>query len=918
MSFGGRLSVLSWISFFLLQFTFTSLVASQVQLNPNNFFIPITIRSPYFNTWTGGNAPMNSWEMFWSKQTTAWLGHVRVDGQIFQFLGSWRLPTNITNLTNVAITPTRTIFSFQAGPMNLTATFLTPIEPEDPVKQSLPFSYLSFEAVSTDGAGHSVQVYTDISAEWMSANGSNIVNWNTTQTAGSKFHTVVQQTPHQYGETNNQADDVVAYYAAPVSPSLTSQTGFDTDCRGQFDSKGFLTNSVNQGSGVIANPWPVFAHSVDLGTITQTSSPVVWAMGIVRNPSIQYTTPDGQVQNRSPYFASQGNSIGEIIDSVVNDFSSASQRADALDKKILDAASSITSNPAYAGLVSLATRQAWGATDLTVSLGTDGKWNTSDVKMFMKDIGTSRRVNAVEILYASFPAFLYVNATYAGYLLAPLLESQDAPSYGKPYAGRDLGESYPLAPGNNEAHQQGVEQSGNMLIMTLAHARISGDGTLINRHYNMLKGWADYLVDNSLTPTNQLNADSERQANLTNLAIKGIVGIKAMSEISQALNMVNDSAHYDSIATSYANQWQILALSSDLSHIVADYGDDGSWTLAYNLFADRLLQTKLVSDNIYQVVTQYYKSLATSSFATPFGLPIDSTITTNLANSAWTMFTAAVTTDTVVRDSLINPIWAHASTNNNSTPFPLQYRLDNGVVTGQSSPAQGSMLAPLALTLPNTTITVPPPSSASAGNSNSGAASGSHHTSIVGPVVGGVVGGLALIFLIILGTFFWRRRSRYRFHTPGTYVNYDAPKPTAFPPDSQNDIYGGAERGSSTQVNEAGQLVMTASPTGQTAQPVTVVLSSKAREAMMRNSQAAALNRAQYSNSNVTSAPSSSYSGNSNGSSRDPPTEAPVSPETQGSFQTDVRGLRAEMESLRRAMLEIQVERMEAPPTYEG
>ncbi|KAI0793187.1 hypothetical protein C8Q75DRAFT_749208 [Abortiporus biennis] len=908
MQFGGHLLVISWF-YFLLQFG--SLVASQVlPLSESNFSVPVAIRSPYFNAWIKANSPMNSFETFWNGQTNAWLGHVRVDVQLFQWVGA--APINATNFTGVQVTPTRTIFFLQAGPMNLTATFLTPIEPEDPVKQSLPFSYLSFEAISNDGAGHDVQVYTDISAEWVSANGSNIVTWNTTQTAGSMYHTITQQISHPYTEFNDQAEDVIVYYATNSSPSLTSQIGSNSlSPRIQFDDQGFLTDSLAPGSGTIANPFPVFGLSIDLGTITQTASPVVWALGVVRNPSIQYTTPDNQVQNRSPYFASRGFNTDQIIDSILNDFTAASQRADALDKKILDAASTITSDPSYASLVSLATRQVWGAVDLTISVGTDGEWNTSDVKMFMKDVGTSRRVNAVETLYAAFPTFLYVNATYAGYLLDPLLEYQDSSFYDKPYAARDLGESYPLAPGNNAAHLQGIEQSGNMLIMALAHARISGDGTLISRHYNRLKGWADYLVSYTLTPSDQENADLERQANLTNLAIKGIIGIKAMAEISQALHIVNDSTHYENIAANYANQWQSMALSADHTHLVADYGDEGSWMLAYNLFADRLLQTQLVSDGVYQIITQYYKGLISTSLAVPFGLPIDS-LQNPSANSAWIMLTAAVTTDPAVRDSFIDSIWTRTSTNNNST-FPLQYRIDNGISTGLSSPAQGAMLAPLSLTIANMTITVP----SGGGNSNNGGGGAvNNNTSIVGPVVGGVIGGLALIILIILGFFFWRRRSRNQFVKPGSCDNYEPQKFTTFPSDAEHDH---TEIGSSTQVDQAGQLVMSVSPRSQNALPLVVVPSSKAREAMMSIAQTEASNRDQYAGPSVST---SSYSGNSNSSSRDPPTTVPVRTEntTEATGQTDMRAwLRAEIDDLRRTVLEIvHVERMEAPPTYDG
>ena len=44
----------------------------------------------------------------------------------------------------------------------------------------------------------------------------------------------------------------------------------------------------------------------------------------------------------------------------------------------------------YADIVALATRQTLGSLDITVSNGSDGKANASDVKIFMKDVGTSQ------------------------------------------------------------------------------------------------------------------------------------------------------------------------------------------------------------------------------------------------------------------------------------------------------------------------------------------------------------------------------------------------------------------------------------------------------------------------------------------------------------------------------------------------
>ena len=57
---------------------------------------------------------------------------------------------------------------------------------------------------------------------------------------------------------------------------------------------------------------------------------------------------------------------------------------------ILNAAGNISDS--LKDLVSLATRQVMGATELTIANGTDGQWNKTDVKMFMKDIGDSKYI----------------------------------------------------------------------------------------------------------------------------------------------------------------------------------------------------------------------------------------------------------------------------------------------------------------------------------------------------------------------------------------------------------------------------------------------------------------------------------------------------------------------------------------------
>lgn len=59
---------------------------------------------------------------------------MRVDGLTYSLMGQYDAKNETANFTDMKVTPTRSIFYLQAGPMNVTVTFLTPIE----VKGLLP------------------------------------------------------------------------------------------------------------------------------------------------------------------------------------------------------------------------------------------------------------------------------------------------------------------------------------------------------------------------------------------------------------------------------------------------------------------------------------------------------------------------------------------------------------------------------------------------------------------------------------------------------------------------------------------------------------------------------------------------------------------------------------------------------------
>ncbi|KAF8869185.1 hypothetical protein BD779DRAFT_1458126, partial [Infundibulicybe gibba] len=385
---------------------------------------------------------------------------------------------------------------------------------------------------------------------WVSGDDGSEVIWKTTPGNDLVFHQVQRESPELMQEINDQAEDATVYYAMANSSDVTWQTGNAAFIRNQFTSNLTTGGKLRHPGAELQGhqqDWPGFALSADFGNISAISTPVVWALGVVRDPAIHYGFGDGSTQQRSSFFWTQYNTIGDAIGAFVKDFPNALQRAVELDQKITSDALSISQD--YADLVSLSVRQTVGSIDITTSRGLSGQWNTSDHD-FMKSVGDTL-ANPTEFMFAAFPAFLYLNASWAGFLLRPGLHQQSIAIPTSAYAIPDLGSLYPSPLGNNSiasTEALAIESSGNMIIMALAHAKASGDGSLISRYYTLLKSWADYLAANALNQqcctfllsrtNNELNSDSSITSdgqNNPNLAIKGIIGIRAMGEISQIL-----------------------------------------------------------------------------------------------------------------------------------------------------------------------------------------------------------------------------------------------------------------------------------------------------------------------------------------------------------------------------------------------
>ncbi|OKL58620.1 hypothetical protein UA08_06168 [Talaromyces atroroseus] len=602
---------------------------------------PLAVKSPYLSAWQsagsdGGNGGYlaGQWPTFWAGQILGWTGLINVDGATYSWMGA---PLYVPTVDQISYSYTSTssvyVLSVE-GKVQITATFLSPITPDDFQRQSLIFSYLNVEVVSLDGGEHDVQLYTDISAEWVSGDRNTIAQWDYGTSGSLSYHKVYRQTQLAFSEISDQTEYGNWWYSTTTDNGYTYEAGIDVDVRAQFGNHSTLSDSVNTDYRAINSNWPVFAHAFDLGSVGTRSTSRLFSIGLTQEDAIQYDGANGVVPLPSlwkQYFDDEISAVSFFQ----NDYETASELSSALDRQVQSDSAAISND--YATLTTLSLRQAYGATQLV---------GTNETQyVFLKEISSDGNVNTVDVIFPAHPAYLYTNPRFLKLLLAPLFENQEAGQYPNRWSMHDLGSHYPNATGHTDGNdeQMPLEECGDMLIMSLAYYLASKDIDFLNSNYKLLDQWTQFLVDEALYPANQISTDdfAGSLANQTNLAVKGMIGIKAMSVIASATGDSSSASNYSSIASDYITQWQTLGINSAANppHATLAYGSDDTWGLLYNLFGDKELGLNLVPQSVYDMQSDFYQTVNAQ-----YGVPLDTRHSYTKAD--WEAWVASISNET--------------------------------------------------------------------------------------------------------------------------------------------------------------------------------------------------------------------------------------------------------------------------------
>ncbi|RDL33306.1 Glutaminase GtaA [Venustampulla echinocandica] len=657
--------------------------------------IPLAVKSPYLNTWlydnddgNGGNLA-GQWSQFWAGQVTAWTGMIRVDGTTYTWMGAPGPKPVIQKAFQY--TSTSSIFTMDVGgSVEMNITFTSPITPDDMKRQSLLFSYLNVEVTSLDGNPHHVQLYTDISAEWVAGDHGSVAQWDYGVTSDKvAYHKIHRETQLAFDESFDQANWGNWYYSTANSDNLSFQSGSDKNVRGDFQTNGKLGNSKDTTYRPINQDWPVFGFSSDFGSIHKETHSTLYTIGLAQEKAIQFNGASGIVPLPSlwsSYFSSEDEAVGFFY----NDYGGASRTARGLDNKIArDSLAAGGQN--YLTATSLATRQAFGALQLV--------GDSTKQYLFLKEISSNGNTQTVDVVFPFHPILLYLNPELLKLMLDPLFENQESGHYPNKYSIHDLGTHYPNATGYTDGGDEAMplEECGNMLVMTLVYAQRTKNKDYLKQHYKMLDQWAQYLIDEALIPAKQISTDdfAGPLENQTNLALKGMIGIQAMAIIANLTGDTATGANYTNIASSYIDQWQTLGVAHDADppHTTLSYGSNDTHGLLYNIYCDKLLATNLVPQKIYDMQSAFYPTIMGK-----YGVPLDTRHA--YTKSDWEIFVAAVASQST-KDMFLGKIASWISETPTNRAMTDLYEVPTGSFPGgltfTARPVVGGFFALLAL-----------------------------------------------------------------------------------------------------------------------------------------------------------------------------------------------------------------------------
>ncbi len=630
---------------------------------------PLIAHNPYFSVWSNTDKLNDSPTRHWTGHPQPLMGLVRIDSKCYRIMGD--APRSIPELEQVSsvLAPLHTRYTFQGHGVQIELTFFTPAFLNDLDILSRPVTYLTWTVHSTDGVAHDVNVFLAAGAEMSSSYPGQPVVFTRHRTAATE---VLSVGTRDQAILNRSGDDLRidwGYFHIAVPDSEPSEATISEKPWDSFAAGGKLNSADTMEGPVPSNRIaPQLGVSLAFGSVGSTP--------VARHLLVAYTQQFAiqlMHQNLRPYWERNGKPVSAMLDEAERDYAGLEQRGKAFDAD-LTADLTRVGGEHYAWLATLSYRQAIAAHMLVADA-------EGSPMLFAKENFSNGDIATVDVLYPSAPLFLFFNPKLLEAQILPVLEyAAMHDRWHFAFAPHDLGQ-YPLANGQEygggevtEEDQMPIEETGNLLILVDALARIGGDTTLATKFWPQLTQWANYLKANGLDPQNQLTTDdfAGHVAHNSNLSIKAIEGIAAYADLAERLHQPGAAANA-AAAHGMAQQWVTMAREGD--HYKLAFNDPGTWSQKYNLVWDKLLEFKLFPPKVHQAEVAFYLTKLNS-----YGLPLDSRA--DYTKLDWQLWTATLADSPKDFQQFLDPIYRWTNETTSRVPLTDWYDTKTGKQVG--------------------------------------------------------------------------------------------------------------------------------------------------------------------------------------------------------------------------------------------
>ena len=409
-----------------------------------------------------------------------------------------------------------------------------------------------------------------------------------------------------------------------------------------------------------ASQMPQISYTHSFGRISQAASFMMIGYDEIQDIEYMYKRYKG-------YWAHGGTvSIFQMFSRMASQYAAIMQRCMEFDKRIYDDGLS-AGNAHYAEMLAATYRHVIAAHKLFQD-------DEGNLLFFSKENNSNGCVNTVDLTYPEAPLLLVYNPELQKAMMTSIFDYSLSGRWTKPFAAHDLG-TYPIANGQVYGADMPLEEAGNMLTLAAQLCRQDGNTAFVDKYWNVITTWANYLSDNGQDPANQLCTDdfAGHWAHNANLAVKAIMGIAAYAEMARIKGDRQVADKYLERARQMAAQWERDAREDD--HYRLAYDRDNTWSQKYNMVWDKLWQTRVFPTSTMERELQYYLK-----HQNRYGLPLD--CRKDYTKNDWILWTAAMAKDKKTFLRFVEPVYNYMNETESRVPTSDWYDTKTGRMVG--------------------------------------------------------------------------------------------------------------------------------------------------------------------------------------------------------------------------------------------